>query len=453
MVSAGLAKPRDASDKISAGIELRLATLPMNIPSHLVPLVEQGLIQEVIRPLRSGKEAQVYLVLADGEERVAKVYKDSHHRSFKHRSDYTEGRTVRNSRDQRAMRKQSKYGKSRDEEAWRSAEADIIYRLRAAEVTVPEPFAFVENVLIMELVRGPDGEPAPRLADIHPSPAEARDIFEQLLADTVKMLCAGVVHGDLGEYNVLLGADGPVIIDFPQAVDPAVNRNAKRILLRDISNLDDFLSRHTRKRVWTRYGAEMWSLYEKQLLSPTSRLTGKPPRSSQPSGNALLEEMEALEREAKARREALGLPPPRPARAPIFKDKPKPAPEATSKSSTGRRRRRRRGAVSSSEESRTQDAQPRTKQEEPKRDTTPSASETPGKSTRSRRRNRNRNRSGKTTDAGASAVSKASEGAAGERKPRSNAASATTKQRPTRREGPVVQVTRRRRRSPGSDSE
>ncbi|MBL4634358.1 MAG: hypothetical protein JKY56_10825, partial [Kofleriaceae bacterium] len=310
----------------------------MQIPANLGPLVEQGLIQEVIRPLRSGKEAQVYLVLSEGEVRVAKVYKEAHHRSFKHRSDYTEGRRVRNSRDQRAMRKQSKYGKSRDEEAWRSTEADIIFRLRAAGVTVPEPFAFVENVLIMELVRDSKGEPASRLADIHPSPAEAQEIYDRLLSDTVKMLCAGVVHGDLGEYNVLMSANGPVIIDFPQAIDPAVNRNARRILLRDVTNLDEFLTKHTRKRHRPRFGAEMWSLFEKQLLEPDTRLTGRAPKPVVKSGNSLLEEMEALEREARERREALGLPPPRPARAPIFRDESPPEKKHSDKISSDRSR-------------------------------------------------------------------------------------------------------------------
>ncbi len=322
----------------------------MQIPANLGPLVEQGLIQEVIRPLRSGKEAQVYLVLSEGEVRVAKVYKEAHHRSFKHRADYTEGRRVRNSRDQRAMRKQSKYGKSRDEEAWRSTEADIIFRLRAAGVTVPEPFAFVENVLIMELVRDSKGEPASRLADIHPSPAEAQEIYDRLLSDTVKMLCAGVVHGDLGEYNVLMSANGPVIIDFPQAIDPAVNRNARRILLRDVTNLDEFLMKHTRKRHRPRFGSEMWSLFEKQLLEPDTRLTGRAPKPVVKSGNSLLEEMEALEREARERREALGLPPPRPARAPVFRDESPPEKRHSDKVSSDRspgdkpssRRRRRR---------------------------------------------------------------------------------------------------------------
>lgn len=323
-------------------------TRAVNTPESLRPLMEEGLIQEVIRPLRSGKEAQVFLVLADGEERVAKVYKEAHQRSFKHRSQYTEGRTSRNSRDQRAIRRQSKYGKSQDEAAWRSAEADIIYRLRAADVRVPEPFSFSDSVLVMALVRDEEGKPARRLADLHPTGSEAQDIFDQLISETVKMLCAGVVHGDLSEFNVLMGATGPVIIDFPQALDPAKNRNAKRILLRDVGNLDRFLAKHHRNRRRTRFGQEMWDLFEKQALAPDTRLTGRAPKSGgRQEGNALLAEMEAMEREAKARREALGLPPPR-TRAPIARPEAKARPEPKEGAPAQKRRRRRKGPASPS---------------------------------------------------------------------------------------------------------
>jgi len=319
----------------------------MKAPESLRPLLEDGLIEEVIRPLRSGKEALVYLVMSGGEERVAKVYKESHQRTFKHRSQYTEGRTSRNTRDQRAVKRQSKYGKEKDEAAWRSAEADIIYRLRAAEVCVPEPYAYSDNVLVMALVRNADGGPAPRLADIQPSPSQAQKIYDQLIAETVKMLCAGVVHGDLSEFNVLMSAEGPVIIDFPQALDPAKNRNAKRILLRDVGNLDRFLARHHRSRRRTRYGDEMWDHFEKQSLAPDTQLTGRAPRSKSPrnEGNALLAEMQEMERASRERRAALGLPPPRPARAPVSR-KPKvdtPKKEVAAKAPGAPKRRRRRG--------------------------------------------------------------------------------------------------------------
>lgn len=321
-----------------------LVSQVVKAPESLIPLVEQGLIQEVIRPLRSGKEAQIYLVHADGEERVAKVYKETHQRSFKHRSQYTEGRTVRNTRDQRAMRRQSNYGKKREESAWRSSEADIIYLLHAAEVTVPEPYNFVENVLIMALVRDAKGLPAPRLADVQLKPAEAQKVFDHLLAETVRMLCAGVVHGDLSEFNVLMSGDGPVIIDFPQAVDAAKNRNAKKILLRDVANLERLLSRHTRRRRSTKFGQEMWDLYEKQLLAPDTQLTGKAPKGpTQDSGSqSILAEMEALDRAARERRAALGLPPPRARTAIIRSEIPEKKKPINSEEPTRSRRRRRR---------------------------------------------------------------------------------------------------------------
>lgn len=313
----------------------------MKAPESLIPLMEQGLVHEVIRPLRSGKEAQIYLVRVGDEERVAKVYKESNNRSFKHRSQYTEGRTVRNTRDLRAMRKQSNYGKKQDESAWRSTEADIIFRLHAANVTVPEPYDFVQNVLIMAVVRDAEGKPAPRLADIQPSPSEAKNIFEQLLAETVRMLCAGVVHGDLSEFNVLMSATGPVIIDFPQAVDPAKNRNAKTLLLRDIANLERLVSRHSRRRQHARYGQEIWQLFEKQMLSPETRLTGRAKPTSEHGGDSILAEMEALDRAARERRAALGLPPPRARRA-IFRSEPvvQAKREVASSPLPGRRRRR-----------------------------------------------------------------------------------------------------------------
>jgi len=208
-------------------------------------------------------------------------------------------------------------------------------------VRVPEPFAFVENVLVMELVRDRSGQPAKRLADLKPSASEARLIHEQLLAATVKMLCAGVVHGDLSEFNVLIGVDGPVIIDFPQAIDPAKNRNARKILLRDIGNLDRFLARHTRRHQRSHFGSEMWDLYEKQLLSPETQLKGVAPKGGRDEGDSILAEMEALDRAARARRESLGLPPPR-ARAPIIaRSDSKPNLSSTTPT-PGRTRRRKR---------------------------------------------------------------------------------------------------------------
>ena len=215
----------------------------MRTPVALLPLIEYGIVEEVLRPLMSGKEAQIFLVLAGGEERVAKIYKEAEQRTFKHRTAYTEGRGTRNSRDRRAMGKHSRHGKAKDEAAWRSAEVDAIYRLQTAGVRVPVPYNFVDGVLIMELVKGADGRPAPRLGDVDFDPATAQAVFDHLLREVVRMLCAGVVHGDLSDFNVLMSGDGPVIIDFPQAIDPASNQSARKLLIRDVDNLHNFLAR------------------------------------------------------------------------------------------------------------------------------------------------------------------------------------------------------------------
>lgn len=246
----------------------------MRVPPTLEPLIEQGMITEVIRPLMSGKEAQVYLVASNGVPCVAKVYKEAAHRSFKHRADYTEGRKVRSSRTQRAMGRKSRFGKEQIEAAWRNAEVDAIHRLRDADVRVPEPYAFVDGVLLMELVTGDDGEPAPRLADVDLHPDDARDLFDIMLEEVTKMLCAGLVHGDLSDFNVLLGARGPVVIDFPQALDAAGNRNARNILIRDVENLHNFMARWSRGYQRRPYAEEMWTLYERGELLPDTRLRG-----------------------------------------------------------------------------------------------------------------------------------------------------------------------------------
>ncbi len=246
----------------------------MKWPASLVALVDYGIVDEVLRPLMSGKEAQVYLVRCGDEERVAKVYKEAEGRSFRQRADYTEGRRTRNSRDQRAVDKRTRHGKAQDEAAWRVAEVDRIRRLRDAGVRVPEPYEFVDGVLVMELVKTAEGEPAPRLGDLSFSAAEAGAIYDQLIAETVRMLAADIVHGDLSEFNVLMAADGPVIIDFPQAVDPTSNRNARTLLLRDVQNLHRFLSRFAPGRKVRRLGEEMWKLYEEGKLKEDTALRG-----------------------------------------------------------------------------------------------------------------------------------------------------------------------------------
>lgn len=278
----------------------------MHYPDSLATLVAQGIITEVLRPLRSGKEAQIYLVVSEGEERVAKIYKEAQNRSFKHRSDYTEGRQTRSSRDARAMNKHTRYGRSKDEEAWKSAEVEAIYKLSAAGVRVPVPYNFIDGVLIMELVKDSEGDPAPRLGEAEISAGEARTIFDQLLAEVVRMLDAGLVHGDLSDFNVLLGARGPVVIDFPQSVDAARNQNARELLIRDVDNLTHFLSRFEPAMKGRPYGQELWQIYERGELRADTPLTGvyKPPERKVDTA-ALLEDIGELEREEMKRRAGL----------------------------------------------------------------------------------------------------------------------------------------------------
>jgi RIO kinase 1 len=240
----------------------------------LVSLLEDGLIEAVVRPLQSGKEAQIYLVVANGEHRVAKVYKQANDRTFKHRTDYVEGRGTRNTRDQRAMKRRSSYGRTKDEDSWRSTEVEMIYRLREAGVRVPAPHLFSDGVLIMELVQGHDGGPAPRIGDLHFTAEEAIAIHDALLRDVIRMLCAGVVHGDLSEFNVLMDGNGPVIIDLPQAVDASSNPNAKKLLVRDVENIQRFIQRWVPGQKRKPFAAEMWSLYEVNELSADTELTG-----------------------------------------------------------------------------------------------------------------------------------------------------------------------------------
>jgi RIO kinase 1 len=247
----------------------------MRTPGNLTSLVDEGIIEEVVRPLLSGKEAEVFLVRSGGELRVAKVYKEAQNRTFKNRAEYTEGRKVRNSRDQRAMDKRSRHGKAQDEAAWRSTEVDMIYRLRDAGVRVPVPYNYVDGVLVMEMVADADGGPAPRLAEVSLDRDQARAIFERLLGEVVRMLCADVVHGDLSDFNVLMSGEGPVIIDFPQSVDASKNANARKLLLRDVSNLDRFLSRFMPEQRPRAFGEEMWDLYTQSLLTPETKLTGR----------------------------------------------------------------------------------------------------------------------------------------------------------------------------------
>jgi RIO kinase 1 len=277
----------------------------MRMPEALSSLVDEGIIEEVLRPLMSGKEAQIYLVVADGKQCVAKIYKEAQNRTFKHRADYTEGRKVRNSRDQRAIDKRSKHGRGQDEAAWRSTEVDMIYRLQAAGVRVPAPYHFIDGVLVMELVTGDNGEPAPRLGEVDFSPEQATLVHERLLREVVRMLCAGVVHGDLSDFNVLMGTDGPVIIDLPQAVDPSKNQNARKLLLRDVDNLQRFLGKFVPSARRAPYAEEMWALFENNQLTPETVLRGQyRPSQKKADTGALLELIGEVNEDERRRRAA-----------------------------------------------------------------------------------------------------------------------------------------------------
>jgi RIO kinase 1 len=247
----------------------------MKAPKRLQPLIDEGLIDTVVRQLMSGKEAMVYVVRCGDETRCAKVYKDATQRSFRQAVDYTENRKVKNTRQARAMAKGTRFGRQATEAAWQSAEVDALYRLAAAGVRVPVPYNFHDGVLLMELVADEHGDAAPRLNDVAFTPEEARRHHGTLLQEVVRMLCAGVVHGDLSEFNVLLGADGPVIIDLPQAVDAAGNNHAQRMLLRDVANLRGFFGRWAPELLATEYGAEIWDLYQRGALHPGKSLSGR----------------------------------------------------------------------------------------------------------------------------------------------------------------------------------
>ena len=274
----------------------------MKTPKRIAPLVEEGLVDQVMRKLMSGKEAEVYVVRCGDDIRCAKVYKAADKRSFRQNVQYTEGRKVKNSRRARAMEKGSRYGRQEQEQAWQSAEVDALHRLAAAGVRVPRPYNFLDGVLLMELVTDEHGNAAPRLNDLVLSEAQAREYHGTLIAQVVRMLCAGIVHGDLSEYNVLVGSDGPVIIDLPQAVDAAGNNSAGSMLQRDVDNLTAYFGRYAPELRTTDYGREIWAIYQSGKLHPEIALTGRFTRSEKLADvRGLIREIDEVKKEEAAR--------------------------------------------------------------------------------------------------------------------------------------------------------
>jgi RIO kinase 1 len=270
----------------------------MKTPKRIQPLVDEGLVDEVMRQLMSGKEATVYVVRCGDEIRCAKVYKEANQRSFRQNATYQEGRRVKNSRQARAMEKGTRYGRKMQEEVWQNAEVDALYRLAAAGVRVPQPYACFEGVLLMDLVTDAAGNAAPRLNDVVLTEALALTYHAQLLHQVVLMLCAGIIHGDLSEYNILIDADGPVIIDLPQAVDAAGNTGAGPMLERDVANLRTYFGCFAPKLLSTQYGKEIWGLYQAGLLGPDTVLTGRVAVDKRPADvGAVLREMQLARQE------------------------------------------------------------------------------------------------------------------------------------------------------------
>ncbi len=271
----------------------------MKTPKRLQPLIEDGLIDEVISQLMSGKEATVYMVRCGSDIRCAKVYKEVNKRSFKQAVQYREGRKVRNSRQARAMAKGSKYGREEQESLWHSAEVDALYKLAQANVRVPQPYGCFDGVLLMELITDADGDVAPRLNDVTLTQEQALEHHTQIIRDVVRMLCAGLVHGDLSEFNVLVDQDGPVIIDLPQAVDAVANNHAEWMLERDVNNMRDYYGQFAPELLTTQYAKEIWDIYESGKLKPDTELTGHfdEPTEAADVDAVLVEIQEAFEEE------------------------------------------------------------------------------------------------------------------------------------------------------------
>ncbi len=247
----------------------------MKIPPALESLIEDGVIDDVVRSLKSGKEAAVYIVRVGSELRCAKVYKNMSQRSFQQRAQYQEGRQVRGSRQNRAIGKRTRFGRKEAESAWKNTEVDALYKLMDAGVRVPKPHAYIDGVLVMEFITDAEGRSAPNLGEVELTHAQAQDYHRFLIEQVHRMLCVGLIHGDLSEYNVLVSADGPVIIDLPQAVTASGNNSARAMLLRDVANITATLARFAPQLAETRFGEELWALFESGKLHLNSVLTGE----------------------------------------------------------------------------------------------------------------------------------------------------------------------------------
>lgn len=276
----------------------------MKTPKRIQPLIDEGLVDEVLRPLMSGKEASVYVVRCGDHIRCAKVYKDASQRSFKKAVQYQEGRKVRSSRRARAMEKGSSFGREQAEESWQNAEVDALYKLADAGVRVPQPYGCFDGILLMELILDEEGDVAPRLNDIQLSAEQARRDHKTMMQDILRMLSVGLVHGDLSEFNVLQDSHGPVIIDLPQAVDAAANNNAQWMLERDVNNITQYYAQFAPELAATKYAKEIWALFEAGNLNPNTELTGEFAESEQTADvSAVLDEINAAFAEMQERKE------------------------------------------------------------------------------------------------------------------------------------------------------
>jgi len=278
----------------------------MKIPRRIQPLVDDGLVDEVIRPLMSGKEADVFVVRCGTDIRCAKVYKEAGKRGFKHAVQYQEGRKVRNTRRARAMEKGSRFGRAQQEQVWQSTEVDALYKLASAGVRVPQPYGCFDGVLLMELIMDGEGREAPRLSDVSLSSEQARAHHAVMMRYVTLMLCAGLVHGDLSEFNVLVDEQGPVIIDLPQVIDAAANNNAARFFARDVNNITAYYGLFAPELLATRYDGEIWSLFEAGELQPEYELSGVYQEDTRLADvDSMLHEIEAVKAEEIERVERL----------------------------------------------------------------------------------------------------------------------------------------------------